>query len=89
MAATDDFASFKGGLESPIRRGFDISPHDTNEVSHITRAIHIGVGGDVKVTTVDGDTFVLKNCVSGDRYPVMARIIWSTGTTATNLVGLY
>ena len=51
--------------------------------------VFVGVGGDVKVTTVSGDTVVFKNLGDGSILPVQVRRVWATGTTATDMIALY
>ena len=77
------------GLSSPATQAFSVSPHDTNELSNVTRAIYVGSGGDIVLVTVGGDTVTLVGVLGGAIYPVRAKIIKSTGPTATSLVGLY
>ena len=50
--------------------------------------VFIGVGGDVKVTTVSGDTAVFKNLASGSILPVQVRRVWAD-STATDMIALY
>lgn len=52
-------------------------------------AIYVGVGGDVKITTRHAEVLTFKNVPTGAILPVYdIALIWATGTTATNLVGL-
>ena len=74
-------------FEAPALNAFAVTPHDTNALTHPTRAIYVGTIGNVKLTTVDGDTVTFVN-VSGI-LPVRAKILFATLTTATNIVGLY
>lgn len=57
-----------------------LSPH--------CRAIMVGVAGNVKVTMVDGSVGVLPALQPGVIYPVIASLIWKTGTTATSVTAL-
>ena len=78
-----------GGTTAPATRGFAITPGDDADLAVDTRAIWVGVSGDVKVTTVGGDTFVLPAVAAGIPIPVRVRRVWSTSTTASSIVGLY
>ena len=50
-------------------------------------ALFIGVGGDVKVDMASGTgTVVLKNCASGQILPLMVERVYSTDTTATDII---
>ena len=88
MAAVDDFAGFSQGVDGPYRHAAAITAHDTNEIANVTRGIYVGVSGDVKVTTVDGDTVTFKAVPVGV-LPVRAKIVFNTGTTATNMLALW
>lgn len=89
MAATDTFANNQSGLESPYANGAAITPHDTDELPNVTRGIWVGGAGAVKVTTVKGDTITLAGALAGTIIPIRAKLVFSAGTTATNLVALY
>ncbi len=77
---------------NPCRRGKVITPDDVATFSPPIRFFAFGTIGAVKVTTADGDTFVIP---SGTLAPGIAHScfeltkIWATGTTATNFIGGY
>jgi hypothetical protein len=49
----------------------------------------VGVGGDVKLDlNGSGSAIVFKNLASGQLLPLVFDRVYSTGTTATNLVAL-
>jgi len=81
----DDYKGLVTGLNSPARQGFEVTPHDSNELAHYSRAIFVGVGGVIKVTTSGGDTISLI-APAGAILPIVAKLIHSTGTTATGIV---
>lgn len=90
MAAADDFSTLGSGLNSPYRHAFAVTPADGADLSHVTRAILVGGAGAVKVDMQGGEAAVtLTGLLAGVVYPVCATRIYSTSTTATNLVGLY
>ena len=68
---------------------FAVTPHDTNDLTQICRAIYVGVAGDLKVITARGDTVTFKTIVAGCIHPIAVKRVFSTGTTATNIVALY
>lgn len=71
---------------APGLSGFAVTPSDT--VSHVlpARAYWVGVLGDVSVLSADGLTTVYKGAQG--LLPVAGVRINSTGTTATNIIGL-
>lgn len=70
--------------------GAAITPHDTNELATTpTRAIYVGGAGAIAAVLVDGNAVTFAGLLAGSVLPVQARIVKSTGTTATSLVALY
>jgi hypothetical protein len=51
--------------------------------------VYVGGDGNVKITTEGGEATTFVGLSAGDILPVSALRIWSTGTTATNLVMLW
>lgn len=71
----------------PADGAYEVTQHNTT-AQDCTRGIYIGVGGDLKVTTIDGDTVTFKDAPQGSIIPVRAVVIFDDGTAATDLVGL-
>lgn len=65
-----------------------VTPHDTNELSIYSRALYVGTAGDLKVTTVGGDTVTITNAAVG-WHPIAVKVVFSTGTTASNIIAGY
>lgn len=69
--------------------GATITPHDTNELPIYARAIWVGAtAGTITLVTINGDTLVAAGA-AGQIIPVEAKIVKSTGTTATPLTALW
>lgn len=51
--------------------------------------IYVGTGGDVAIMLVGGDIILLAAIPTGTLLPLRAVKVFLTGTTASNLVGLY
>jgi hypothetical protein len=89
---SDNFAKFSNTLDAPAKNGYAISPNDSADLAVSTRSIYVGGAGNIKLELV-GDaagTFVILNsAVAGSILPLRVRKVWSTGTTASNLVALY
>lgn len=65
-----------------------ITPHDSNAQPRFS-GIYVGVGGNIKVKDKAGNTTVLKGAAAGSIIPLAdVELIFSTDTTATDLVGL-
>lgn len=71
----------------PARSAVAITPADSTG-QHVYRAFYVGVGGDVRCITKDGDTVTFVGCVAGQIYDVEITQVLSTSTTATSIVGL-
>lgn len=84
----DRFESTATGLSGPASHGFAITPHDSTELSEVTRAIFIGGAGNVSVVLASGATLTFSNLPGGSVLPIRAKQVKSTGTTATALLGL-
>ncbi|GJQ63521.1 MAG: hypothetical protein SCALA702_25740 [Melioribacteraceae bacterium] len=75
---------------SPALNAFNVTPHDINELSNVTRAIYVGTGGDINITLRDDSTpVILKNVSSGTLLPLRVKLVKTTSTTAQDIIGLY
>ena len=64
----------------------DVSAADWVDASSLNpRALSVGVGGDVKIDTIEGDT-VTFYAVAGIVYPILFDKVYQTGTAATGIV---
>lgn len=76
-----------GPLDGPLTRAEAITPHATNLLTFIPRAIMVGVSGDVKVDLAEGGTdIVLKGVPAGIPLWIRPIRIKVSGTTATDIV---
>lgn len=59
-------------------------------VLDVTRGLYIGTGGTVAVVPVDGDTSVIfTNVANGTILPIQVTKVLSTGTSASDILGLW
>lgn len=71
-------------------RASTLPTSDSTIFEQPTRGIYVGVGGNMTVDMADGGTAVLfVNLLAGVVYPFQVTRVYSTGTSATNLVALY
>lgn len=77
------FTKISGG------NAFAVTPNDGVDLAHTTRGLYVGVSGDVKVTTNNGDTVVFTGMAAGVIHPIGVKRVWATLTTATNIVGVF
>lgn len=85
----DPFDNVESGMESPLRNLFAITPHDTNNLEAVARAIYVGGTGSLKVETDGGQVITLTNLAAGIFHPIVVRKVLATGTTATGIIGGY
>lgn len=85
---TDQFESHTPGLTSPAAHAEAVIPSDIQELANATRILFVGTGGDITAKLVSGETVTLRSTQSGAMYPLRLIQVMSTGTTATDLVGL-
>jgi hypothetical protein len=77
-------------VDAPATRTVAVSPHNTNELVDIPKALYVGTGGNVEITGVDDiNPIVWYNVPSGAILPIRARLVRAAGTTATNIIALY
>lgn len=84
----DAFAGHVAGLTAPATEAEPISPSDGEELGTVTRALYVGQPGTVRLRLLSGATVTLANMQGGMLYPIRARQVFATGTTAADIVGL-
>lgn len=90
-APIDQFAAQQSLLDSPALTAFDAyaQKSDTVDLTVITRGIYTGSGGNIKVDMAGGGTMTFVSVPAGSLLPLRVRRLYSTGTAATDVIGLY
>ena len=76
-------------------RAAAVTPSDTVNIPAVTGGtnngcvLYVGGTGTLKVTTIGGDDVTFVGVLAGTFLPVHVLRVWSTGTTATNIVALW
>lgn len=66
-----------------------ITPSNTTDLTVYARGIYVGVGGHITVDMTDSGTNIqFLSVPQGTILPIQVKRVYSTGTTATNLVAL-
>lgn len=86
---TEKYECRADAITAPARRGFAITANDATDLAAETRAVYVGVAGDLAVVLSSGDEVSFAGLAGGTLLPVRARRVKATGTTATQLLGLY
>jgi hypothetical protein len=78
--------------DSPLgaaSHAFAVTPHDSNALAAIPRALYVGTGGTITLRLADDSAdVVLKNVQGGQVLDVQASYVRATGTTAADIVAL-
>ena len=83
----DSFANRHRSIGDPAITVFDIIPDDGQDLDQPTVALNVATEGTVRVTTVDGSVADV-TIHPGHAFPLRARRVWQTGTSATGIRGL-
>lgn len=84
----DQFNTHTPGLESPASCAEAVTPSDSVDLTHVSRAVYVGGTGNLTVTMKEGGSVAFKNVIGGTVIAIRASRILSTGTTATDIVAL-
>ena len=88
----DHFETYNSGLDDPATIIVTITPNDNTNLPVIPRALHVsGDGGLVNVIAKDDytNTPVTVYIAQGAVMPIRVKRVLSTGTTATDIRGLW
>ncbi len=67
-----------------------VTPNDGADLTLTSRGLYIGGAGNVRVLLdLDSVAVTFTACAAGSVLPIRAVRVYSTGTTATNLLALY
>lgn len=70
------------------RGAVSITPNDSASLTDPVSAIYVGGAGNIKLTTIAGDTVTLISVSTSTVLDIATTKVFSTSTTATNLIGL-
>ena len=88
MPAIDKQAQRGDTTDFPAKSLRAVTPHDTNELEYVAKALFIGTGGTLSLIAQEDTAAVSLTVVAGQIVPVRAKIVRATGTTATGIVAL-
>jgi hypothetical protein len=76
-------------LQDPVRKCTAVTPSDSTSQGDV-RGLYVGTGGNVAIRMKgDSAAVVHKNVPSGSYLPCRATYVYSTGTTATDIVAWF
>jgi hypothetical protein len=85
---TDRFSTFAASVDAPASHAFAITPSNGTDLSDVTRGLYCGIGGDIAVVMLSGQTVTFSQAPGGAILPLRVSRVLATGTTASALVGL-
>lgn len=72
----------------PAEKFNALTPNDSTVITP-TRGLYVGVSGDVKVDSIDGNAVTFTSLAAGIIHPISCTKVYATGTDATNIVAVY
>lgn len=76
------------GVGEPAEELFLVTPSDSVDLRFVTRAIRVGGAGDLAVLTIRNTLVTIPSVLAGETIPIRARKVYSTNTTATEIMGM-
>jgi len=86
---SDRFKDYRTELDSPAESGVTLTPDDNNDLVAPTRAVYIGVSGDIKVDMLGEGTATVWTAVPVGVFPIRITRLYATDTTAANVNSMY
>lgn len=88
MPAIDTMAQRGDTVDFSAKRLRAVTPHDTNELEFVAKALFVGTGGTISIIAQEDTAAVSLTVATGSIVPVRAKLVRATGTTATGIVAL-
>ena len=85
----DPFINVADAPSAPATRLVAVTPHDTNPLPDLPKALYVGGGGTIVLAGAVGGDATLTNVPAGTILPIRARFVRATGTTAQAIVALH
>ena len=88
MPIINSHSNLSEGLNAPYDNASMVTPSDSADLAYVTRSLWIGAQGTLKVTMLGGGD-VTFNVSQHMELPIRVTRIWSTGTSASDVVALW
>jgi hypothetical protein len=86
--SSDKFDTMSDTPERPGREMFLITPHATNPITPLPKALRFDGAGTVTLRAVDSGADITINVAAGEVLDVRAAYVRAAGTTATPIHGI-
>lgn len=85
----DRFGTFSDSVSSPANSAVAVTPHDSNALPFLPKALYVGTGGDITLRAkYDDADVVFVGVPSGAMLSVRATHVRATGTSASDIVAM-
>jgi hypothetical protein len=88
MPAKNRYANNAGSAIGPAAMLRTVTPHDVDELEFVANGIVAATAGTIAIVAQEDASPVALTVNAGQVYPIRARKIMATGTTATGIVAL-
>jgi len=78
-----------GGVGEPASNAEIVTPDDNSDLGTVSRALYVGVSGDIAVVMSGGASIIFTGVGSGTVLPIRVKQVKATGTTASLIINLY
>lgn len=89
MPATDLFPTGDPGNTVPAENAAAVTPHDSNDLTYVTRGLYVGGAGNVEVIMHGTQQVVFSAVPAGTILPIRVSRVTAANTTATLIVALW
>ena len=84
----DPFLNRADHVSAPATSCVAVTPHDTNPLQSVPKALYVGTGGTLVIRGTHGGDATFVGVPSGTVLPVRAAYVRASGTTAADIVAL-
>lgn len=86
---TDPFSTRADSVSAPAQRARAVTPHDSNPLPDVPKALYVGSGGTITMRgSGDSTDSIWSNVPSGSIVPFRPSHVRATGTTASDILAL-
>ena len=89
VSVREETVNYSVSRARPQEDAVVVTPSDSIDLAPWAVQLFIGSAGNIKVTTLAGTTLVITGIPSGTLLPLSVQRVWSTSTTASNIIALF